>query len=465
MKTCYDAARFVAKGYRRREFIPHRVVALRKAYPDAYLLLERRGVPPERLRTGECWQLNLYSPQIDGFPSELFTDPIVNWHSQQFGEPGLIAAAGLFIDGASAFVTTLQSDLCQQIAKHPGLKKQCASHLDKRFRYWYEILFNAVLDFAIDYGLEVVYSPTGALIAGKTRKRIDPALFLQIYDSVENRYEATRERVGDAEYWRVGIAENLDRIARLEQGTSRTRHSPARVICLYHDIEESVDTDVAREECESALVRMLEVERTVGVRATYNVLGELFARKVPAIVASDSHAIAFHTYNHRLDDVNQLAQVRRVNLQVKGYRPARSIVTPELSDYALRFHNFEWLMSSASSLKRDRPEVENGIVKIPVHLDDYSLSTGAESYEQWENHLFALVNERSFVAVGLHDCYSKFWIDNYLELLSRLQTAGELWTCDQVLDHVILSDAREEIVPRRKRVDSQVLERAGDAEN
>ncbi len=460
MKTCYDADRFIAKGYRRREFIPHRVVALRKPYPDAYLLLTRRGVAPERLRAGECWQINLYSRRIEGLPAELFTDPTVNWHKQQFGEPGLIAAAGLFIDGAAAFVTTLQSDLSQQVAKHPQLKKQCASQLDKRFRYWYEILFNAVLDFAVDYGLDHVYSPTGSLIAVKTRKRIDPAFFFQIYDFVENRYQASRERIGDSDYWRVGIAENLGRIVRLEQSTSRTKDSPARVICLYHDIEENVDTDVAPEDCESALTRMLEVERTLGIRATYNVLGEQFARKIPTILASDSHSIAFHTYNHRLDDLDQLAQVRRVNLQVKGYRPARSIVTSELSDYNLAFHNFEWLMSSASSLKRDLPGLENGIVKIPVHLDDYSLSTGAESYEEWVSQLLALVNEKSFIAVGLHDCYSRRWIDRYAELLSSLQSAAEFWTGDQVLDHVIFSDAPAKVVPRGSAFEPLIPERA-----
>ena len=136
-----------------------------------------------------------------------------------------------------------------------------------------------------------------------------------------------------------------------------------------------------------------------------------------------------------------MPQVRDVDLQVKGYRTARSVLTGELTDYALSFHNFEWLMSSAHSFGFDLPRLENGIVKIPAHLDDYRLVTGDMDYGRWMNRVMTMTEQRGFVSIGLHDCYSKFWIDRYSELLDRLKRVGELWTCDQITNQVYLMDA------------------------
>src|SRR5579862_9148304 len=111
-RTSTSASPFVAKGFREREFFGHRAVVIRKQYPDAFLLLEGRGVPREELLAGRFCQLNLYSNHLSGFPPELFTDRGVNWHNQQLGENGLIAAAGLYLRENSLIVTLMQSDLC-----------------------------------------------------------------------------------------------------------------------------------------------------------------------------------------------------------------------------------------------------------------------------------------------------------------------------------------------------------------
>src|SRR6266849_7561835 len=198
MKTCYSAAPFVAKGFRRRVFFPHQAIALRKAYPDTFVQLKKRGVSAAQAARLKVWQINLYSPWVDDFPPELFTDPIVNWHNQQFGRPGLIASAGLFVDEGSLYVGLLQSDLCQQIAKNRRLKEICASRLNNRFRYWYEILYNAILDFAADLGWQRIHSPTAQQIVRTTIKPIDPAMFFQVYDFCQSRYGTRHERVGGA---------------------------------------------------------------------------------------------------------------------------------------------------------------------------------------------------------------------------------------------------------------------------
>jgi hypothetical protein len=442
MKACYSAEAFVAKGFRRRGFFPHQAIALRKAYPDTFVQLQKRGVPTAQAARLKTWQINLYSPWVEDFPPELFTDSTVNWHNQQFGRPGLIACAGLFIDEDSLFVSLLQSDLCQQIGRHSGLKTLCAARLNNRFRYWYEILYNAILDFAVDLGLKRIYSPTARQIVGTTAKPIDPALFFQIYDSHQSRYQARLERVGNAEYWGVEVADNAHRIVRLERELSAIKlQPPPRVICLFHDIEENVDSAVDPQESHAALLQMLEIERVQGVKTTYNVLGQLFAHDAPLIAEHPGHSIAFHTYNHRLDAMDQLPLVRGVDLQVKGYRTARSVITDELSDYSLGFYNFEWLMSSEYSFGFDLPKIENGIVKIPVHLDDHPLSIGRLNYEQWISRLMTTTDARRFVSVGLHDCYSSFWIEKYAELLDQLQKVGELWTCDQIINQAYLTDA------------------------
>ena len=442
MKACYTSEPFSAIGLRRRDFFPHQVIAVRKAYPDTLLQLARRGIEAARANLAKLWQINLYAREIADFPAELFTDSTVNWHRQQLGRPGLVAAAGLYVDGRDGYVTLLQSDLCQQVHRHPRLKQICASRINNRFRYWYKMLLNAVLDFAIERRLQNIFTPTAAQIVATTRKAIDGELFCEIYDYPGIRYRSQRERVGAAEYWKLTVKENADLIVRLEsQVTYSTELTSTPAICVYHDIEEDVDTKVSAQECQAALVRMLEVEHARGVSVSYNILGTLFPRVAPMVAASGNHSIAFHTYDHRIDAMNQLKLVREVDLQVKGFRTARSVITSELSDHALCFYNFEWLMSSASSFGFDLPRLENAIVKIPAHIDDYALSTGAESYEHWMERVMEATRSRSFVAIGLHDCYSKYWIEAYPQLLDRLKALGELLTCDEILNRVFLRDS------------------------
>ena len=434
MKIAGDRASFTARGFRAREFFPHDVIALPKPYADTHLCLEGRGVSRNRVAAGQHVQLNLYSNWLGGFPDALFTDPAVNWHGQQFGRKGLIAAAGLFIEGRSAVVTYLQSDICQQIYRSPGLNRAASARLDTRFRYWYRILFNAVLDFAADRGLDTVHSPAADHIIGATKKRIDPGLFTQIYDSVGERYACRRSTLDRAEYWSVALKDNHERIARLTHALlPEAPASGRKVICVCHDIEADIDTNVPAVECREALHRMLAVERAHGVRATYQVLGRLFHDTAPAVVA-DGHALAFHSYDHRIGDPSQLARTREVDLQVKGYRPPQSKITADLSDYHLSYWNFEWLLSSASGFGFDEPRVQNGIVKIPVHLDDWPLQTGEFTRAQWMARLREDIRTREFVALSLHDCYARRWLDWYPELLTELQGLGELWTCEQVVN-------------------------------
>ena len=228
------------------------------------------------------------------------------------------------------------------------------------------------------------------------------------------------------------MADNLDRIARLAPARSTPSRFDKTLVCLFHDIEENVDTQVPRDLCQKHLSQMLAAERVNGVKTTYNVLGRLWHEKAEEISGSDSHAIGFHSFDHSLRDQDQLRRCRKLDLQVKGYRPPQSILTEELTDSGLGYYNIEWLLSSTKSLGFKNCRLENGVVKIPVHLDDYPLHTTEMKYESWKRILFQLVETENFVAIGLHDCYAGHWIDRYHELLGELLVRAEFRTCDEI---------------------------------
>src|SRR4029077_11735945 len=111
------------------------------------------------------------------------------------------------------------------------------------------------------------------------------------------------------------------------------------------------------------------------------------------------HSLAFHSFNHRLEEGDQLSRARAVDLQVRGYRPPRSIMTPELSEYDLAYFNFDWLLNSAWGFGFAEPRLEHGIVKIPIHLDDYELFQGTLDYDAWLAQVRKLLHAGRFVSL------------------------------------------------------------------
>ena len=89
-------------------------------------------------------------------------------------------------------------------------------------------------------------------------------------------------------------------------------------------------------------------------------------------------------------------------------------------------------MSSNHSLGFNNRRLENGIVKIPSHLDDYDLHINKITYEEWEKRLLQLIKNNDFVAFGTHDCYGAYWIEYYDRLLAKLKRFGEFKTCDEI---------------------------------
>jgi peptidoglycan/xylan/chitin deacetylase (PgdA/CDA1 family) len=208
---------------------------------------------------------------------------------------------------------------------------------------------------------------------------------------------------------------------------------------------------------------MLQIERAIGIRGTYNVVGKLLPG-LRAQIEPAGHALGFHTFDHHLEKrsrvrslvgrtlanigslprggaiATQLGRCRRVDQRIKGYRPARSRLSADTDPRSLAYYNFEWLASSADSLGIREPEMEQGIVKIPIRFDDFVLHR-SEPYEPWEERVLEAARTSDFLALSLHDCYSARWLGRYPSLLQRLQDLGEFKTLDEVATEVTLAHA------------------------
>jgi len=423
-------------------FFQHEVEFIEKQYSDMFLIMGLRGFSKKELFKGKFLQINIYSKEIEGLPDNLFFDKKIIWHQQHFGKKGLIASAGLYLPNQEdIFIEVMQSDLLQQLFRTQKFRKLYRTKLEDKYKYWYKILFNAVLDFAIGNGFLKVYCPTSEQLSNNTKMKVDNSFFTKVYDYSKRNFNSSKKKIKKAEYWKIDLKKNLDKIVRLKPLLREIKKSK-KIVCIYHDIEEDVDTQISKEKCKEYLQKMLEIEKKQGISVTYNLLGSLFNEKEKIIQSYGNHSISFHSYDHNLKDLNQLKKVREVNLQVRGYRPPQSKLTRELNDYNLSYHNFEWLMSSASSLNTTEPKLENGIVKIPLFIDDFPLHKMEISYERWENNLLETIKNNDFVAFGTHDCYGYHWIGKYNELINKLKARGcEFRTCDEISNYIFLEHA------------------------
>jgi len=219
-----------------------------------------------------------------------------------------------------------------------------------------------------------------------------------------------------------------------------------KTVCICHDIERGAGhrasnpnwAAIAEREAPAALDAMLALERAVGVRATYNVLGSLLD-EIREKIQRDGHCVGFHSYDHRAEQ--QLAQCRRVDYRIKGYRPPNSTITPELSENELCWHNFEWLASGSSSLGFHEPRLENRVVKIPISFDDFDLFCGRKSFEEWRRMATDKMRRYDFVVFSLHDCYARYWLPEYESFLREICSLGNLRTLDEVAADVFLANA------------------------
>ncbi|MGD2147299.1 MAG: hypothetical protein PVH41_11445 [Anaerolineae bacterium] len=458
---------FLDRQYKQRHFIPHDSYFLPKCGPDGLKMARRMcGIgDPSKL-----WEVVLYahSPLIDEFPADLFFDDDLVWHQQQFGKVGHIAFADLVVKGRVAYGMNYISDLVQRISR----RREHKTRVDNRFKGWTHMLLNAILSFALERKLRKVYSATADLTLRHTdpKRSVKRALFDRIYDRTVTEHWRAR-RKGD--WWLIDVAENADRVVVPERKWA-TLH-PGKTICVCHDIERGhghIGTDAAlaksaEQMADQHLDEMLRIEQAAGVTATYNVLGCLFGQ-VRDRIEDAGHCIAFHSYDHAIGrplrlqgryqriaaralrwaggvrlQASQLDRLREIDYRVKGYRPPRSLITPDISDERLCYHNFEWLASSAYSLGIRRPVMRNRLARIPIAFDDFDLyrRAGTLTYKEWEQGALSALERSDFVAFGLHDCYAQYWLPQYERFLREVRGLGILRTLDQVAGVTTLASA------------------------
>jgi glycosyltransferase involved in cell wall biosynthesis/peptidoglycan/xylan/chitin deacetylase (PgdA/CDA1 family) len=442
--TSSDRADFVQAGIKQRWFFPHRVYTLPKGGPDGLKLARRMTGcdDPGKLREFVLYALD---PVAGKFPRQLYFDDDLQWHQQQFGLTGQVAVANVMVGADSLYCYTLISDLVQRISRAQAHRTQ----IDNRFQGWPRLLLSAVLRHALESGYATVHVPCSELVLRNTDRRRNPKpeLYQRIYDQTSQHFGGERE----GEWWRIPV--KRERIGPLRR--SLAVDPWPKTVCVIHDIERGLghldsDPEFARQaEAPSAeaLNRMLAMESRMGVSATYNVVGELY-QELQGQIRQGGHAIAFHSYDHRLsartiseggyDGTAQLRRCRQVDYRLKGYRPPQSRILPGIDDANLSEFNFEWLASSVRSLGATAPFLENGIAKIPVNLDDYPMHRGELDYEAWEAGALDLLERRDLLVIGLHDCYAHHWLDRYELLLGKLREQAELSTLDDVASRLFL---------------------------
>lgn len=458
---------FVARGLPARYFFPHRIFYLPKCGPDA-LKLGRRMCGETRLNG--YWELLLHAHPslLDRFHQELFLDDDVIWHRQQYGTPGHVAFATLVVKDGNLYGLNYVSDLVQRISR----RRDDKTRIENVFKGWHYLLLNGIMNFAVEHRLARIYSPTAALIRTQTdpERTVQMELFERVYDrAVNQQWSVTRE----GNWWVIDVSSNRDRLVM--PVTAEKALSEQKTICISHDIERGfghlgIDAERARlaeRIAPGALSDTLEREQAAGLKTTYNVLGRFFD-EVRSEIERGGHCLAFHSYNHRLrkwwpvtkhvyrvrrllasltggdiqeNHEDQLYSCRVVDRRVRGFRPPQSYQSAEWSDYNLLFRSFDWYATSARALGTGRPSLQNGLVKIPIHFDEFPLYKAGASFAEWERRALRTIEHSDFVVFGLHDCYADLWLSHYPEFLRRIADLGTFKTLDQVADDTILAHA------------------------
>jgi hypothetical protein len=274
-------------------------------------------------------------------------------------------------------------------------------------------------------------------------RQVKEPLFERVYDRSVNEQLIAKK---DGNWWEIDVEANQDRVIIPERKQEKINEE--KTICISHDIErglghigvDQVMVEEANKLAPEYLEQMLNLERDLNLKATYNVVGCIL-NEVKERLERDGHCIAFHSYDHNLER-EQLQKCKKIDYRIQGYRTPMSRLTPELTEEKLCFYNFEWLASSANSFGFDKPIMENRIVKIPILFDDFEMYKKNTQYELWEKKAISRIKENKFVAFGMHDCYGKFWLPYYEHFLKKIRGLGVFKTMDEVAFETILSCAQ-----------------------
>ena len=170
---------FFHKGYKKRYFFPHRIYYVPRPGPDALRLAHRMcGMfVPDAL-----WEVLLFArgSVLHQFPDDLFFDDDLIWHQQQLGKPGHVAYACLGVRGEDLYGLNYVSDLVQRQSRVSAHR----SRIENRFGEWYHVLFNGMVNFALENNVKHFYSPIADFAIAQTdpSRTVRRELFERVYD-------------------------------------------------------------------------------------------------------------------------------------------------------------------------------------------------------------------------------------------------------------------------------------------
>jgi hypothetical protein len=85
------------------------------------------------------------------------------------------------------------------------------------------------------------------------------------------------------------------------------------------------------------------------------------------------------------------------------------------------------------------PRLVDGIVRVPVHFDDFRLYIDGLDFDSWQVDALAAIDRNELVVLSLHDCYGHLWLDRYAGFLEQVQARARLLTVDELAAHVTLA--------------------------
>lgn len=489
--TAEHKPEFVARGYKGRYFFPHEIRYVRRPGCEQFLLLkEIWGID----RPANMYNVLIYGVQdvVSTFPDDLWFHPQVMMHRLHLGLPGLVCWANMCIDGDRLLTDEIQSDVVQHIFMLQELKRQ----VNARFRPWYYMVLNGVLNFAIQQGLREILIPTPEhLMSRYLDKPLNTQLFERIYrDNIHRVFVGVRQR---GNHWVVDVQANRGQVITPELRTEPST-LPGRRICLFHDVSPGPGQRVG--EARRLLNRVLEQEQRLGVRSTYTVAGALIGEEMERIEQA-GHAVGFHSYSPRAyryaphpsqDEppvmrsltrlyrradytvrkhlsmepaatptasvlrrsacnrlrrcvglrpvLDPLALCRTQQLYAKGYHPTEHDTANGVSDDMLLYRGFEWVLTPPGPGDAPAPGFNNGLVRLPVTAELTGTPTGA-AIERFQADALRACERGGLVVLGLPTASSASWLAAYPALIERLRSRGGLVTAQQVSDTYHLTNA------------------------
>lgn len=434
-----DLAQMHARGWRKRDLFPHCFVVLPVAGPNARYLQER--MMPER-SGGSFATLIVHATgeAADCLRDETWFDDELHWHRLDLGRRGHVAFAILYFVDDDIIVLNLVSDIVQRQNRSPSAR----TRIERRFGGWPKLLMHATLAFAQSSGRRRVISPRASLALGMTdaKRSAKRALFDRVYDcQAVSRFHA---RPGDV-WWAIDVKMNQDRIMAPRQVDLDPAFGEP-TICILHDVERGAGhRDLEPEFASRAdalapayLEQILEHEDRMGAVSTLAIVGRYFD-KLPQAVRESKH-LAFHGFDHWLDVdpdnassvLGDLARCRKLCPRVTGFHLPRSQVGLGLRNCDLVAEDFRWIAAGARQLDIEKPVLRDGVVEVPVHVDDFDLHRRRIEPAAWMKEVETMIHRQSFSCIGLHDCYADHWLERFPDWLMRWSDKCQFTTLDQI---------------------------------